>query len=80
MVTEEAARGPATLVFPPEADRSESSLLKVGRGIGILRWSSQGCVERAARGGRWKSITVLTPLRGPDRSSPSSGQAPGSVA
>jgi hypothetical protein len=33
-VSEEAARRPATLVFPTEADRSEASLLGVGRGLG----------------------------------------------
>jgi hypothetical protein len=44
-VTEEAIRRPATSVYPTEAGRSEASLLGVGRGIGSLRWSSQGCVE-----------------------------------
>jgi hypothetical protein len=45
VVTEEAARRPATPVFPTEADRSEASLLEVRRGIGNLWLSSQECVE-----------------------------------
>ena len=40
-MTEEATRCSATLVFPTEADRSEASLLGVGRGIGRpwVSWS-----------------------------------------
>ena len=33
-MSEEAARGPATSAFLTEADRSEASLLGVGRGLG----------------------------------------------
>jgi hypothetical protein len=45
VVTEVAARRPATSVFPTEeAIRSKVSLLSVGIGIGILRRSNQGCV------------------------------------
>jgi hypothetical protein len=32
-VTEEATRSPATSVYPTEAERSEASLLGLGRGI-----------------------------------------------
>jgi hypothetical protein len=44
-VTEEAARRPATSVFPTEANRSEAPLLGVERGIGTLLRLGQGRVE-----------------------------------
>jgi hypothetical protein len=44
-VTAEAARRPATSVFPTEANRSEAPLLGVERGIGTPLRLGQGRVE-----------------------------------
>ena len=56
-MSEEAARRPATLVFPTEADRSEASLLGVGRGLGetLVVWSG-ACREPFPPG-----VTFLSP-------------------